>query len=224
MNKESFTHAASHLREQFQEWLDSYEPDRLQEIDIQPVSVLLDALAECGDTLPADYCDQLEIPKGSTYAQAVDEVRRWRGDDGRFSFEQRPTSELPRDDLSQWLADFHGDDQWVSDDGHVTEAAVVLGDHIILWQDRPLTDDDKRSAVAAYRETETRHRIAEEAMSYLQTHGLTIGRGWHLNGNPPSDVAEYIDRLSEHYSLSVVDEAELTQQVMEIVEWDLPEC
>lgn len=77
MNKDSFTHAPSHLREQFQEWLDSYEPDRLCDIDIQPVSALLDALAECGDTLPADYCDQLEIPKGSTYAQAVEDVRQW---------------------------------------------------------------------------------------------------------------------------------------------------
>ena len=26
---------------------------------------------------PADYCDQLEIPKGSSYAQAVEEVRQW---------------------------------------------------------------------------------------------------------------------------------------------------
>lgn len=73
------THAPSHLREQFKEWLDSYEPDRLQEIDIRPVSTLLDALADCGDVLPADYCDQLDIPKGSTYAEAVADVRRfWR--------------------------------------------------------------------------------------------------------------------------------------------------
>lgn len=70
-------HAPSHLREQFQEWLDSYEPNRLSEIDIQPVAAVLDALADCGDVLPADYCDQLDIPKGSTYAQAVEEVRRW---------------------------------------------------------------------------------------------------------------------------------------------------
>jgi len=72
------THAPSHLREQFQEWLDSYEPNRLHEIDIQPVASLLDALADCGDVLPADYCDQLEIPKGSTYAEAVADVRQWR--------------------------------------------------------------------------------------------------------------------------------------------------
>lgn len=70
-------HAPSHLREEFQQWLDSYEPKRLQEIDIRPVASLLDVLADCGDVLPADYCDQLEIPKGSTYAQAVEDVRQY---------------------------------------------------------------------------------------------------------------------------------------------------
>lgn len=70
-------HAPSHLREEFQQWLDSYEPNRLQEMDIRPVASVLDALADCGDVLPTDYCDQLEIPKGSTYAQAVEEVRQW---------------------------------------------------------------------------------------------------------------------------------------------------
>lgn len=71
------THAPSHLREDFQEWLDSYEPNRLNGIDTQPVASLLGALADCGDVLPADYCDQLEIPKGSTYAEAVADVRQW---------------------------------------------------------------------------------------------------------------------------------------------------
>lgn len=70
-------HAPSHLREEFQQWLDSHEPDRLQEIDIRPVASLLEVLADCDDVLPADYCDQLRIPRGSTYALAVIEVR-WR--------------------------------------------------------------------------------------------------------------------------------------------------
>jgi hypothetical protein len=225
-------HAPSHLREQFQEWLDSYEPNRLHEIDIRPVAPLLDALADCTDVLPADYCDQLEIRKGSTYARAVEEVREFHaqqhGDDiaakvEEFTFERRPLSDLPKDNLSQWLADFHGDDQWCSADaGGVTEAVVVLGDHIILWHDRPLTDEDKRSAVAEYRETETRHRLAEKSMRFLEAHGLTINRGWHLNGNPPSDVGEYLDSLIE--SCFPTDEAELTKQVIEMIEYDLPDC
>ena len=77
MTGSTTNHAPSHLREQFQEWLDSYEPDRLPEIDIRPAAPMLDALADCTDVLPADYCDQLEIRKGSTYAQAVEEVRQW---------------------------------------------------------------------------------------------------------------------------------------------------
>ena len=32
---------------------------------------LLGQLWHCTDVLPAGYCDQLDIPKGSTYAQAV---------------------------------------------------------------------------------------------------------------------------------------------------------
>ena len=76
MTESTLTHAPSHLREQFQEWLDSHEPDRLREINAAPVAPLLDALADCGDVLPADYCYQLEIAKGSTYAEAVRHVRR----------------------------------------------------------------------------------------------------------------------------------------------------
>jgi hypothetical protein len=235
MSRSTLNHAPSHLREQFQEWLDSYEPNRLHEIDIRPVASLLVALADCSDVLPADYCDQLEIGKGSTYARAVKEVRelhaQQHSDDiealtplrvEEFTFERRPASDLPEDNLGQWLADFHGDDQWYcTDAGGVTEAALVLGDHIILWQDRPLTDEDKRSAVAEYEETADRHRIAEEATCFLETHGLTIKKGWDLNSNPPSDVREYLDGLIE--SCFPTDEAELTEQVIEMIEYDLPE-
>jgi hypothetical protein len=70
-----------------------------------------------------------------------------------FTFEQRPLSELPDSDLSQWLADFHGDDQWQVADDRVTQAVVVQGHHIIIWQDAPLTDEDKKDAVAEYEHT-----------------------------------------------------------------------
>ena len=36
---------------------------------------LLWQLWHCTDVLPAGYCDQLDIPKGSTYAQAVRRVK-----------------------------------------------------------------------------------------------------------------------------------------------------
>ena len=65
-----------------------------------------------------------------------------------FTFEQRPLSELPGSDLSQWLADFGGDDQWW--DGDPVEQAAVLGDHIIVWKDEPLTEEGKAEVVGEY--------------------------------------------------------------------------
>ena len=69
-----------------------------------------------------------------------------------YRFEQRPLSELPASDVHEWLAGFHGDDQWVDSDDHGTYAVVVLGNHIVIWQDEPLTDDDKWATVAEYEE------------------------------------------------------------------------
>ncbi len=46
-------------------------------MDIQPVAKLLEALEDCSDVLPAVYCDQLDIPKGSSYADAVARVKNW---------------------------------------------------------------------------------------------------------------------------------------------------
>ena len=62
-------------------------------------------------------------------------------------------------------------------------------------------------------------RIAQEAINYLKAHGLTIDRGWHLNGKPPSDVATYLDsmiggRFPTH-------ENELVEQVVEMIETEL---
>jgi hypothetical protein len=69
------------------------------------------------------------------------------------TFEQRLLSDLPTTgDIVSWLADFDGGDQWY-EGSPVTKAAVVLGDHIIMWQDKPLTDEDKRDAVAEYKDS-----------------------------------------------------------------------
>ncbi len=85
-------HAPSYLREDFQEWLDSFEPDGLQKMSINPVAELLEALEDCGDILPADYCDQLEIPKGSTYADAVVDLRK--GSERREAAKANPDSRI----------------------------------------------------------------------------------------------------------------------------------
>ena len=96
-----------------------------------------------------------------------------------FTFELRPLNELPYDndgDLIEWLADFGGQDQWVTDgdDGHITQAAVIVGCDIIIWQDEPLTDQDMRNAVAEYQETETRLLAEEVFGEFLEDYG------WHF--------------------------------------------
>ena len=68
-------HAPSHLREALQEYLDSDTPARQFRVEHdgedRSLDWLLGQLWHCTDVLPAGYCDQLDIPKGSTYAQAV---------------------------------------------------------------------------------------------------------------------------------------------------------
>jgi hypothetical protein len=88
-------------------------------------------------------------------------------------------------DLISWLADFGGDDQWVESgpDG-VSGAAVVLGDRIIIWQDEPLTDEEKRIAIAEYqekmtaeleREQEECGRASAEERMATETESISFG-------------------------------------------------
>ena len=74
----------------------------------------------------------------------------------------KPLSELRASDATCCDAG-DGDDLWVCSvpDG-VTGAAVVLGDHIILWQDEPLTDAAKKDGVAEYEETVAREMGSDE--------------------------------------------------------------
>ena len=57
-----------------------------------------------------------------------------------YTFEQHVLSECPTD-----LVALGGDDQWADwTENGVISAAVVMGDHVIVWQDDPLTDEGKR--------------------------------------------------------------------------------
>jgi hypothetical protein len=68
-------HAPTHLREALQDYLDSDIPAKEFRLEHdgeeRSLDWLLGQLWHCTDVLPAGYCDQLDIPKGSTYAQAV---------------------------------------------------------------------------------------------------------------------------------------------------------
>jgi hypothetical protein len=74
-------HASSHLREDFLSYLDSLEPGgnpATAEEQSVPLDSLLKELHGCTDILPAGYCDQLDLPKGSRYAAAVKEIKASR--------------------------------------------------------------------------------------------------------------------------------------------------
>ncbi len=68
-------HIGTHLREVLQDYLDSDVP--ASEFTVEhngqerSLSWLLGQLWDCTDVLPVGYCNQLELPQGSTYAQAV---------------------------------------------------------------------------------------------------------------------------------------------------------
>jgi hypothetical protein len=68
-------HAPTHLREALQEYLDSDTPAKEFRVEHdgedKSLEWLLGQLWNCTDVLPGGHCDQLDIPKGSTYAQAV---------------------------------------------------------------------------------------------------------------------------------------------------------
>lgn len=62
-------------------------------------------------------------------------------------------------------------------------------------------------------------RIAQEGISFLKDHGLTIDQGWQLNGKPPQDVEEYLNATIECCFPS--DEDEVVKQAIELIEMDL---
>ena len=64
-------HAASDLRETFQEFLEG-DHDRVDVNGEQRgLPWFVEKLADCTDILPAGYCSQLDLPQGSTYGDAV---------------------------------------------------------------------------------------------------------------------------------------------------------
>ncbi len=73
-------HMQGDLREALQEFLDREIPASqfTMERDGKTRSPdwLLGQLWRCTDILPGDYCDQLYIRRGSTYAQAVRQIKK----------------------------------------------------------------------------------------------------------------------------------------------------
>ncbi len=68
-------HSPGHLREAFQDFLDTDTPAHEFTVEhngkSRTLAWLLDQLRHSTDVLPAGYCEQLDLPHGATYAQAA---------------------------------------------------------------------------------------------------------------------------------------------------------
>ena len=71
-------HAPGHLRDAFIEWLCSSERGDTTEVggERRPLRWLIGQLWNCSDVMPSEYCEELELPQGSTYAQAVRSISK----------------------------------------------------------------------------------------------------------------------------------------------------
>jgi hypothetical protein len=68
-------HKSGNLRGLFREYLESEPEPDYKTANGQPLSWLLDQLEDCTDVLPGMYCSELNLPRGSTYSDAVEVIR-----------------------------------------------------------------------------------------------------------------------------------------------------
>ena len=68
-------HVGGHLREEFQEILEDHLSRRAVVTRESVPVALLGALWNCTDVLPSGCCEALDMPHGSSYAQAVQSLR-----------------------------------------------------------------------------------------------------------------------------------------------------
>jgi hypothetical protein len=72
-------HSPGHLREAFGEWVEDGMRDELVGEDIfyegpRPIRWLLGQLWHCSDIMPWNLCDDLGVPRGSTYGASVQAI------------------------------------------------------------------------------------------------------------------------------------------------------
>jgi len=77
-------HGPGFLRDAFQEWVEEGDQEKKTVIiddEEKPLNWLLGQLWNCTDILPGCDCMLLDIPSGSTYAQAVRSIRHFETED-----------------------------------------------------------------------------------------------------------------------------------------------
>jgi hypothetical protein len=75
-------HAGGHLRDAFVDWVEDDCPDEIPAegqvtfCDGQPRTAdrLIGQLWHCSDIMPVDLCGELDMPQGTTYASAVQQL------------------------------------------------------------------------------------------------------------------------------------------------------
>lgn len=127
---------------EFREWLDSLDSDSIQEIDIRPEKPLLNALVSSGDVLPANYCERLGIPEGSSYRQAVQHLRSLdaerRGDvvkPYRVTLLTSLQVEIDVDGISKDDAEAKAWEWWPNDREDYRQVGCYTLDDDDLWDD-----------------------------------------------------------------------------------------
>ena len=70
---------AGHLKNAFLDFLDSDANDSMVDLTGERRSIhwVCDQLSECTDTLPAEYCEELNLTEGSSYGKAAEIVRQF---------------------------------------------------------------------------------------------------------------------------------------------------
>jgi hypothetical protein len=73
--REDATHYPGHLRDAFGIWVESGMPPEAEVDAFYPrtweAERLLRRMWHCSDTMPPDLCSTLDVPQGSSYAQAA---------------------------------------------------------------------------------------------------------------------------------------------------------
>jgi len=83
-------HDSAHIRGDFCAWIDAGRPETaVVQIDFEPTVCrareLLVEIRDCSGVVPAYYCAELNMPQGTTYAEAAEALLREIGNGGALT-------------------------------------------------------------------------------------------------------------------------------------------
>ncbi len=115
--------------------------------------------------------------------------------------------------LVRWLTEYATENAWSVEEPLDIIARIV---RLIVRIDEPGVVEELRGFVAGNEELakvfERKRTIADEALVCLETHGVTITKGWSVNGSPSAEVETFLDSLIE--DRFPTDETKLAEEVI----------